>query len=110
MRIRFLGIGILLALLVPAPALAANATVTATSFSTFSPKNVTINTGDMVTWNNGGGVHNVHFDDNSFTQPPTATSGAWSVSRTFTNAGTFRYYCDLHGGPNGAGMSGTVWI
>jgi plastocyanin len=111
MRIRLLGIGILLALLVPgAPALAANATVTATTLSTFSPKNVTINTGDMVTWNNGGGVHNVHFDDNSYIQPPTASSAAWSVSRTFTAAGTFRYYCDVHGGPNGAGMSGTVWV
>jgi plastocyanin len=111
MRVRCLWIGILLALLVPAvPAPAANQTVTATSFSTFSPATVTVNTGDMVTWNNGGGVHNVHFDDNSFDMPPTATSGAWSVSRTFNSPGTFRYYCEAHGGPNGSGMSGTVWV
>lgn len=111
MRVRCLGIGILLALLLPAaPALAANATVTATSLSTFSPKDVTINTGDMVTWNNGGGVHNVHFDDNSFIQPPSPQSGAWTASRTFGSAGMFRYYCDLHGGPNGVGMAGTVSV
>lgn len=111
MRIRCLWIGILLVLLVQAaPALAANATVTATPASTFSPKDVTINTGDMVTWNNGGGLHNVHFDDNSFIQPPTPQSGAWTASRTFGNPGMFRYYCDVHGAPNGVGMSGTVSV
>jgi plastocyanin len=112
MKVRCAGLGLLLALLVvPAgPAPAANQTVTATSLATFSPKTVTVNTGEMVTWNNGGGIHNVHFDDNSFVMPPTAQSGAWSVSRTFNTPGTFRYYCDLHGGPNGVGMSGTVWV
>jgi plastocyanin len=104
-------IGILVALLAPvAPASAANQTVTATNFNTFSPRNVTVNTGDTVTWNNGGGFHNVHFDDNSYVQPPSASSSAWSVARTFSAPGTFRYYCDAHGGPNGAGMSGTVWV
>jgi plastocyanin len=111
MRVRCLWIGVLVALLVPAvPALAANQTVTATGLNTFSPRTVTVNTGDMVTWNNGSGFHNVHFDDNSFDMPPSATSGAWSVSRTFTSPGTFRYYCEAHGGPNGSGMSGTVWV
>jgi len=111
MRIRYLWIGILLAFLVPAsPAWAVNATVTATSLSTFSPKDVTINTSDMVTWSNGGGVHNVHFDDGSFDMPASPSSAAWSVSRTFTSPGTFRYYCEAHGGPNGSGMSGTVWV
>jgi plastocyanin len=111
MRIRCLWIGVLVALLVPAvPALAADQTVTATNFSTFSPKTVTVNTGEMVTWNNGGGFHNVHFDDNSFDMPASPSSAAWSVSRTFTSPGTFRYYCEAHGGPNGVGMSGTVWV
>ena len=30
--------------------------------------------------------------------------------RTFTTPGTFRYYCQVHGGPNGVGMSGTVTV
>jgi plastocyanin len=111
MRIRCLWIGILATLLVPvAPALAANQTVTATNANTFTPKTVVINTGDMVTWNNGGGFHNVHFDDNSFDMPASPSSAAWSVSRTFSSPGTFRYYCEAHGGPGGSGMSGTVWV
>ena len=111
MRVRCLWIGILVTLLVPAvPARAVNQTVTATGISTFSPKTVTVNTGEMVTWNNGSGLHNVHFDDNSFDMPASPSSSAWSVSRTFTSPGTFRYYCEAHGGPNGSGMSGTVWV
>jgi plastocyanin len=109
--IRGLGIGILVALFVPAaPALAANQTVTATSFNQFTPKHVGVNVGEMVTWNNGGGLHNVHFDDNSYVMPPSASGSAWSVQRTFNTPGTHRYYCDVHGGPNGVGMSGTVAV
>jgi plastocyanin len=113
MRVRRLWIGVLVASVMPAaPAVAANQTVTAHFSPTlsFTPQTVFVNTGQMVTWNNGGGVHNVHFDDNSYVQPPTAQSGNWSVSRTFTTAGNFKYYCDLHGGPNGVGMSGTVQV
>jgi hypothetical protein len=62
----------------------------------------------MVTWNNTGGLHNVHFDDNSYTMPASPSSSLWSVSRTFPNVGSFRYYCDIHGEPGGAGMSGIV--
>jgi plastocyanin len=114
MRIRVEGIGILVALLVPAaPALAANQTVTATTSGPqqiFTPKHVGVNVGEMVTWNNGSGIHNVHFDDGSFDMPPSPISGAWSVQRTFNSPGTYRYYCEAHGGPNGSGMSGTVAV
>jgi plastocyanin len=107
MRVRCLGIGVLFALLVQAAtALAVNQTVTATPSNTFSPSTVTINTGEMVTWNNGGGFHNVHFEDNSFIQPPSPSSAAWSVSRTFTSPGVFRYFCDAHA-PT---MRGTVSV
>src|SRR4026209_2924578 len=103
MRIRCAWISVLVALLVPAvPALAANQTVTATNVNTFSPKTVVVNTGDMVTWNNGGGFHTLHFDDSSVDMPASPSSAAWSVSRTFTRPGTFRYYCEAHGGPNGS--------
>jgi plastocyanin len=88
----------------PAPAFAADQTVTATPTNQFMPGSVTLTVGEKVTWNNGGGTHNVHFDDNSFVEPPTASATAWSVSRTFTVSGSFRYYCDFHG----FGMSGTV--
>ena len=113
-RIHFFGICILLPLLLPAAsAPAANQNVTAQSSgpnNTFTPKAVTINAGDTVTWTNNSGFHNVHFDDNSFIQPASPAFPPWTVSRTFPSAGTFRYYCDAHGGPNGSGMSGTVWV
>jgi plastocyanin len=95
---------------VPAlPAAASNQTVTVSS-DQFDPGTVTILQGESVSWNNTGGGHNVHFDDNSYTQPPTPDTSSWSVSRTFLTPGTYRYYCDAHGGPNGAGMSGTVTV
>ena len=76
----------------------------------YTPKDVTIAYGDTVTWNNVSGIHNVHFDNNSFDQPPNAISGAWSVSKTFTTTGTYRYYCDIHGAPGGVGMAGSVSV
>jgi plastocyanin len=108
MRIRDPGIGILVALLVPAaPALAANQTVTAsTSPDEFTPAAVTVFKGEMVTWNNVSGFHNVRFDDSSFTEPAMAMPAPWTVSRTFTAVGTFRYECEAHA-PN---MAGTVTV
>ena len=113
MRIRLEGIGILLDLLVPAgPALAANQTVTAQSggFDRFTPRHVGVNVGEMVTWNNVSGTHNVHFDDNSFDMPPSPIGGAWTAQRTFNTPGVYAYYCEAHGGPGGSGMSGTVAV
>lgn len=102
---------VLLALaVVPTPVSAADQTVTARPDNTFMPDPVTVTVGEKVTWNNGGGTHNVHFDDNSFVQPPSVDSTAWSVSRTFTATGSFRFYCELHGAQGGVGMSGTVIV
>jgi plastocyanin len=97
-----------LPLLIAPGAGAADQSVTATGGDTFSPATVTVSQGESVTWTNGGGVHNVHFDDNSFVEPPFASFDSWAVSRRFTDPGSFRYYCDAHGGPGGAGMAGTV--
>jgi plastocyanin len=94
-------------------ALAANQTVTAKSApNEFVSNDVTVNVNEMVTWTNAGGTHNVHFDDNSFVMPMTESPAgpAWPVSRTFGTVGTFRYYCEPHGGPNGVGMSGIVRV
>lgn len=104
-------IGVFLGALVAAPgAWAANQTVSATPSLTFSPNSVVINQGDTVTWNNTGGLHNVNFDDGSYTMPASPSTSAWSVTRTFNTPGMFRYYCQIHGGPNGSGMSGVVWV
>jgi plastocyanin len=98
------------AAIVGGTALAADQTVTATSSDAFTPASVTVNVGETVTWKNQGGDHNVKFDDGSFEQPANPNSSAWTVSRTFTYTGSFRYYCEAHGGPGGAGMSGTVTV
>lgn len=85
-----------------ATALAADQDVAISGF-TFSPRTVTVNVGDSVTWTN------------SDAQAHTATSGsAWntgdiaggaSASITFRSAGTFDYICAIH--PT---MTGTVVV
>jgi plastocyanin len=92
------------------PALAATENVTATPGSQFSPAAVNITQGDSVTWTNGGGEHNVVFDDGSFTDPIYPSTSAWTTTRTFDTPGTYLYYCALHGEPGGGGMAGTVVV
>jgi plastocyanin len=76
---------------------------------TFTPDDITIVVGDTVQWDNILGFHNVVADDNSFTSGPPA-SAPWSFSHTFNSTGTFAYYCAVHGGPGGAGMSGIITV
>jgi plastocyanin len=109
-RSAFVAIVFVWALAFADAALGANQNVSATPSSQFSPKTVNITQGDSVTWTNTGGVHNVVFDDGSFTQPPGVSSPPWTVTRSFDTPGTFLYYCALHGGPGGAGMSGSVVV
>jgi plastocyanin len=120
MRI-LLALGIFL--LAGAPAFAANQTVTVgpNNTLTFSPATVTINAGESVTFTYAGGnmPHNVAADDGSFRCAKgcdgaggngNATSAAFSFTRTFNTAGTFRYYCEIHGAPGGIGMAGKVVV
>ena len=86
---------------------AADQTVTATPSDTFSPAAVTISQGDTVTWTNGGGNHNVRFDDGSFEEPASGSSSAWTVSHRFDAPGVFRYVCEVH---EDDGMVGTVTV
>lgn len=92
------------------PASAADQSVQATPGNTFEPADVEIDVGDKVTFSNGGGFHNVKFDDGSFDQPADPSFTTWSVERTFDQPGVHRYYCEAHGGPDGQGMSGVVRV
>lgn len=75
----------------------------------FDPKTITVNVGDTITWtNNDTAEHTAQADDSSFDSKDVA--GGKSFSTTFAKAGTFAYYCKYHGGPNGAGMAGTVVV
>ena len=77
----------------------------------FSPADLTIQVGDTVRWINGidgGGIHNVIADDSSFTSGPPAFP--WIYDHVFTSEGIFPYYCSVHGGPGGVGMSGVITV
>jgi len=98
---------------------AADIIVTVLGSMAFTPTTVNINVGDTVTFKYAGGglAHNVHADDNSFRCATSCsgnganpTSAAWSATIQYNTAGTFRYYCDLHGAPGGVGMAGTVIV
>ncbi|MGA9333336.1 MAG: plastocyanin/azurin family copper-binding protein, partial [Rudaea sp.] len=84
----------------------------------FSPKTLTINAGDTVTFTNAGGFHNVHSDPGSVTSFRCSVdcsgnngpnSNGWNATVSFPTAGTIGYYCDEHGAP-GQGMFGTITV
>jgi plastocyanin len=72
----------------------------------YSPNPATVAVGTTVTWTNG----------DSIAHTATSSSGVWdsgvippggSYSRVFSTAGTFPYFCTIHGA---AAMSGTVVV
>lgn len=75
----------------------------------FSPGNVTVQTGSTVTWTHVGNInHTVTADDGSF---DSGSMGGGDVFKfTFTETGTYTYFCEFHGGPGGSGMSGTITV
>ena len=89
-----------------------NAQVThdvATSGSSFSPANITIDLGDTVRWTNTGGTHNVNGTTATFPSNPESFGNAlgtgWVFSHKFTTVGSYSYRCDQH---FGGGMVGTI--
>ncbi len=85
-------------------------TVMATGDNTFTPAVITVTVGDTVQWVRMGGFHNVVSDDlfRLSDDPLGDPSSSWStVSFTFTEAGTFDYYCEPH---QGLGMEGQVIV
>ena len=88
--------------------------------SSFSPKRVEIALNDKVVWTNrSSATHTVTFEDGTDLhsacdpdallrvgcQGPGATA-----ERTFRAAGSYPYYCKIHGDPGGAGMAGVVVV
>lgn len=90
----------------------------------FVSKAVTLALGDTVSITNnpalfpaagaagGPGQHNVAWDANDFATKPSidGSSDPWTVPRTFSRPGLYRFYCTLHGGPGGEGMAGKVVV
>lgn len=95
-----------------AQALAGNPspTVIATSENEFFPKRLTVPPDTTVNFENRGLAHNVRFEDGGFEEPADPQPTPWRVWRHFDNPGVYRYYCEMHGGPGGQGMSGTIVV
>jgi plastocyanin len=71
----------------------------------YSPASVTINAGDTVTWtNNGQATHTATATDGSFNTGNI--SPGQSRSHTFSQPGTFNYFCQIHG----TAQSGTITV
>jgi plastocyanin len=61
----------------------------------FSPGSVTVHVGDTITWtNNGPSTHTATAHDGSF--DTGQLKKGQSASHTFTHAGTFTYFCQIH--------------
>lgn len=83
--------------------------------NTFNPKVVRVDPGTKVIWTNkGANSHNVVPNkDGQFPRLPADESKniepGSSESYTFADAGTFRYYCKIHGVP-GSGQRGAIVV
>jgi len=75
----------------------------------FAPASITIDAGDTVEWTwSGPNPHSVTSDAGGLFNSGVLNSGAFAF--TFTSAGTYAYYCSVHGARGGIGMSGTVTV
>jgi plastocyanin len=73
----------------------------------YQPAAITITAGDTVEWDwTGTAPHSVTADDNSF-DSGELTGTQQAFSRVFSAAGTYGYYCTVHGA---ALMSGTITV
>lgn len=74
----------------------------------FDPDRVSVRVGDTVVWNNPGtqSPHNIRQDERLFYSGDLVMRGDFQV--TFS-AGTFHYFCEVHGGRR-SGMDGRVVV
>jgi len=77
--------------------------------NSFNPTSATVAAGGTVTWQWAGSAqHNVTWVNQSGTSDsPTQTTGTYT--RNFSAAGTYDYFCSLHGTAT-TGMQGTVTV
>lgn len=93
----------------PAAAQAAPVAVNATAFSSFVTRVTAVKPFESATITNpGAGFHSLVWETPS--APGVAAGDQWQTLRTFTRFGAYRYYCSIHGGRGGRGMSGVVYV
>jgi plastocyanin len=75
----------------------------------FSPKTIGVAVGTTLVWTRTAShPHTVTADDGSFDSG--LLRGTDQFQRTFDAASVYAYYCDVHGGPGGDGMSGVIAV
>ena len=74
----------------------------------FNPTIVTIKAGDTVHWIWQEDDHSVTADDASFDSG--VQNNGFTFDHMYMTPGTFRYFCKVHGGVGGSGMSGQVVV
>ena len=75
----------------------------------FSPLEIKVKAGTTITWKNDGAKpHSATAVDKSF--DTAIFQPGESKSAKFDTPGTFKYFCQLHGTPDGNGMVGTVIV
>src|SRR5437773_803205 len=97
------------------PACTSTATQACMINTSFSPTNLTVSVGTTVTWKNGDGF--AHTVNSATGSPGTAYSSGnvaagGTFQHTFSAAGTYPYYCMIHGldGMPPTGMHGTITV
>jgi plastocyanin len=73
----------------------------------FVPAKTNIAVNDRVLWTWAGGTHNVTSTNGAWTSSGNKSSGTFT--NTFTTAGTYFYFCSLHGNAT-SGMTGAVIV
>jgi plastocyanin len=75
--------------------------------NTYTAKDLNVPVGTKVVWSHEGQKpHTVTADDTSFASDLLKNGAAFE--HVFSQVGTFLYYCELHGGPGGAGMAAEI--
>jgi plastocyanin len=77
--------------------------------NSYSSKSLSVPVGATVVWSHEGQrPHTVTADDDSFKSELLKNGRIFE--HTFSQPGTFLYYCELHGGAGGEGMSARVQV
>jgi plastocyanin len=91
----------------PAQAGGQSTTISVKNFA-FNPKELSVSPGTTVIWHNNDSVrHTVTSDTGLFDGD---LPGGADFQFTFTQPGTYPYYCRPHGGPGEKGMSGVIIV
>jgi plastocyanin len=94
-----------------APARAQGTSTVQVGDNLFSPQTITVPVGTTVTWEvTGSNGHTITSDTGVFDSGTNPLRQGDTFSFTFTQPGTFPYYCAFHGGPGDVGMSGVVVV